>query len=246
MGPLIGAALISGGSGFLNNLFSARQSRRNTERTIQAQKELAEYSYAKDLEMWNRSNEYNTPAAQMDRLKAGGLNPNLVYGSGSVAGNTSSQIPKYQAYNPQYNQLPIQLPDILSTIGQFQDLRIKKAQTDAVSEDAARKKIENFFLTNILSDKAMKAHYENIRLRNLYGQHKYEKPGDYTDDLFQESPYMRQFQAQVRDKESSVLQREIDTALKRLEQQYFKTNLWIKGGSAAASGVGRFFSPIKF
>lgn len=40
--------------------------------------------------MWNAQNAYNTPAAQMERLKEAGLNPALVYGSGSVVGNASS------------------------------------------------------------------------------------------------------------------------------------------------------------
>lgn len=39
---------------------------------------------------WNLANDYNHPIQQMNRLKAAGLNPNLVYGSGSVAGNTTS------------------------------------------------------------------------------------------------------------------------------------------------------------
>lgn len=34
-------------------------------------------------DMWNAQNAYNTPAAQMQRLKEAGLNPMLVYGSGS-------------------------------------------------------------------------------------------------------------------------------------------------------------------
>ena len=39
---------------------------------------------------WTLANDYNHPIQQMERLKAAGLNPNLVYGSGSVAGNTTS------------------------------------------------------------------------------------------------------------------------------------------------------------
>lgn len=39
---------------------------------------------------WNLANDYNHPVNQMERLKAAGLNPNLVYGSGSVTGNTTS------------------------------------------------------------------------------------------------------------------------------------------------------------
>lgn len=38
---------------------------------------------------WRLANDYNHPIQQMERLKAAGLNPNLVYGSGSVTGNTT-------------------------------------------------------------------------------------------------------------------------------------------------------------
>lgn len=42
------------------------------------------------MQSWTLANDYNHPIQQMERLKAAGLNPNLVYGSGSVAGNTTS------------------------------------------------------------------------------------------------------------------------------------------------------------
>lgn len=42
------------------------------------------------MQSWNMANDFNSPVRQMERLKAAGLNPNLVYGSGSVAGNTTS------------------------------------------------------------------------------------------------------------------------------------------------------------
>lgn len=45
---------------------------------------------AQAMKAWNLMNDYNHPIHQMERLKAAGLNPLLVYGSGSVAGNTTS------------------------------------------------------------------------------------------------------------------------------------------------------------
>lgn len=41
------------------------------------------------MKAWNLANDYNHPVAQMERLRLAGLNPLLVYGSGSVAGNTT-------------------------------------------------------------------------------------------------------------------------------------------------------------
>lgn len=58
---------------------------------------LAQHQYDKDVEMWNRANAYNDPKMQMERLKNAGLNPNMVYGNGSVVGNTSTSTPQYKA-----------------------------------------------------------------------------------------------------------------------------------------------------
>lgn len=52
--------------------------------------ELAKYQNAWNLQQWNRENEYNHPAMQMARLKQAGLNPNLVYGSGTQTTSASS------------------------------------------------------------------------------------------------------------------------------------------------------------
>lgn len=64
--------------------------------TNQANRELAEYSYQQNLAQWNRENEYNSPTAQMARLQEAGLNPNLVYGSGSAVQSSASS-PQYDA-----------------------------------------------------------------------------------------------------------------------------------------------------
>lgn len=40
-----------------------------------------------NIAQWNRQNEYNSPTAQMERLREAGLNPNLIYGE-STSGAT--------------------------------------------------------------------------------------------------------------------------------------------------------------
>lgn len=54
-----------------------------------------ERAFDRSVEMWNLQNAYNTPSAQMSRLRQAGLNPNLVYGSG-VTGNSAGSTPSYQ------------------------------------------------------------------------------------------------------------------------------------------------------
>lgn len=116
----------------------------NTNKTIKAQKNLAQYAYQKDMEMWQRSNEYNSPAAQMGRLKAAGLNPNLVYGSGSVAGNTApASTPRYQMYDTTYRYEAPRFENSLQLLGQWQDYQYKKAQAEGARLDNADKAARN-------------------------------------------------------------------------------------------------------
>jgi len=145
---------------FIGNTIQGAANRKaaqiNTDKTIQANKEMSEYAYSKDLEMWNKSNQYNrkqwedqntynSPSAQMQRYKDAGLNPNLIYGTGTTsAGNTSlpstSQTAKYQAPRQDYNYKPQQIG---MAISQYQDTRMKSAQIDNIKEHTETQKLEN-------------------------------------------------------------------------------------------------------
>lgn len=70
-------------------------SNKNLKRALAAQKEenqknreynlnLAKQQNAWNREQWNLENQYNTPSNQMARMKAAGLNPDLVYGNGAA------------------------------------------------------------------------------------------------------------------------------------------------------------------
>lgn len=92
MDPLTSAALISGGLGLVGGLISHG----DVKEQYKYNKKLQDNAFAHNVEMWNRQNAYNTPSAQMERLQAAGLNPNLVYGNGGAT-NTATDYPKYQA-----------------------------------------------------------------------------------------------------------------------------------------------------
>lgn len=66
-----------------------------------------------NIKFWQMQNAYNTPAQQMARLKKAGLNPALIYGSGStntgIAGSVAPSKPApYNIKNP--------VPDMLQTM----------------------------------------------------------------------------------------------------------------------------------
>jgi hypothetical protein len=50
-----------------------------------------------NVDLYHDAQNYNAPVNQMSRLKQAGLNPHLVYGSGSVAGNLSAPPPQVKA-----------------------------------------------------------------------------------------------------------------------------------------------------
>lgn len=75
------------------------------QKTNEANRNLAELAYQQNVEQWHRENAYNLPSAQMQRLQDAGLNPNLVYGSGSAV-QTSARSPQMsypQMQSPQVN-----------------------------------------------------------------------------------------------------------------------------------------------
>ena len=72
-----------------------REFKRNKELMrlqYQYQEQAAEKEYQRNLEQWNRENEYNLPINQMQRYQDAGLNPNLIYGN---IQSTSASSPQY-------------------------------------------------------------------------------------------------------------------------------------------------------
>lgn len=126
MDPATIAAIVGGGTGVLNTAGNIIA----TDMTNKANKQLAEYAYQKDLEMWNKQNEYNNPLNQMARLKAAGLNPHLVYGNGAV-GNTTGGIPQYNA--PHLQKPDINL-DIVPAIQMYNQVRLNEAQVNNIQK----------------------------------------------------------------------------------------------------------------
>lgn len=115
------------GQGIMDQIFA----KRNVRLQSTANKKLAAYTNQMNVENWKRENEYNTPAAQMARYKEAGLNPNLIYGQGTP-GNAGS-IPNYSQPTTDVTlPLPKPIEQMGQTIGNYQDIQLKKANIDNV------------------------------------------------------------------------------------------------------------------
>jgi len=79
---------------------------------------------------WTMQNEYNSPQAQMQRLKMAGLNPNMVYGKGTIDNQTGSvRSTDVKAWNPETPNFSLGAA-AQTGISAYYDTQIKQAQID--------------------------------------------------------------------------------------------------------------------
>lgn len=142
----VGSSLLNFGSqkdtNKQNKELAELQNKHNLEyqdRAFGFNREMSDLEYERNLEQWVRQNEYNSPTEQMNRLSAAGLNPNMLYGSGTAAvGNASSSpqytAPRYEA--PKAERAHLTAPrfdfDPYQAVQIGQALALQKAQKDNV------------------------------------------------------------------------------------------------------------------
>lgn len=96
-----GSALLNSGSSLLGSISGAIGQNKLVNKQIEAQKQenqlnreynlmLARQQNQWNLEQWQRENDYNSPTSQMARLRAAGLNPDLMYGQGTTGNSAGS------------------------------------------------------------------------------------------------------------------------------------------------------------
>lgn len=126
--PLVAGALIAGGASILGAGINAGSTASMNKKTRKWNEQMYSRQRTDALSDWNMQNAYNTPEAQMQRLREAGLNPNLVYGNGAdvTAGPTRSTEAK--SWNPTPPQ--VDLSGVGSAFSQYYDATVKQAQVD--------------------------------------------------------------------------------------------------------------------
>lgn len=120
--PVVGPALEGA-----FNLFSQASNNKTQVHMMNQQRTWA-------VEDWNKQNAYNAPAAQMQRFKDAGLNPNLIYGQGNAGNATPVRSTDSARTNaPQLNGVA---ESMLRGFLSMYDLQKTQAETDRLQKQA--------------------------------------------------------------------------------------------------------------
>lgn len=162
----------------ISGLFGMAGNQQLSNAQLQAQKEMNAQNIAFQqqqnaenkqfaLDMWGKNNAYNTPQMQMERFKAAGLNPHLIYGQGSAGNATATQYagkaPEVQAEAPTTNLMKELGQATFNTQQQYLANRNIQAQTEATNADKTLK------LQNVAESvsRAAKTDYDLAMAKNL-------------------------------------------------------------------------------
>lgn len=151
--PIISSGLGAVGSlatGFLNNLYS----RSNAEESFQNQKVLMHLQNQYSRQNWALENAYNTPKAQMERLRAAGLNPNLIYGNGASGLQSGSVSSPTAPSAPMAQTVPFSNPAADASSVALAMNQAKKAGSETVKQDIENKYFEDQMKATLEQTKA--------------------------------------------------------------------------------------------
>lgn len=161
-------ALFGAGTSLIGSLIGNNMNRSNVaaEHAWQEKMNLQQQNWQED--MWNKTNEYNSPVNQMQRLMDAGVNPNAAAGM-IAGGNTQSQLAQ-QPQIPAGNPLAAPAPDLVGSIS-----TMMQAQKDMELKQAQKENIESQTAANLQSvdtqkaqSKVYDAQAEGLTIENLY------------------------------------------------------------------------------
>lgn len=170
--PLIGSALISGASSLLGGIFgSSSQSSANrtnlqiARETNQMQYQMFQEQNAFNERMYNQMQQYNTPAAQMQRYNDAGINPYIAAGN-VQSGNAQSALQSAQPL-PLHTAQVMPVDAFKDTFSQIGNVISQYAQNDLALSQAQKNRAESNWIDRLNGAQFNKLSAETS---NLYQQ----------------------------------------------------------------------------
>lgn len=149
----IAAGATSFGQNALNAVLQGAQNRKNrkfAEKMMNRQREWA-------VQDWNMQNEYNNPANQMQRYKAAGLNPHLIYGQS----NEGAQVRSTPSANSE-GTAPQFTMDPNSIVGTYNQTRLADVAYDNALKEGQLKDEQKILLKANITDVLASARQKGV------------------------------------------------------------------------------------
>lgn len=117
----------------LGSIFTIGEQRRAATKQFERQKELQEHAGETQMDIWNRTNY----GAQVEHMKAAGLNPALMYGMGGGAGGSTGSVSTGQASQQNVMDIGAAVAQNRLTQAQVENLEAQTEKTNAEAEKIA-------------------------------------------------------------------------------------------------------------
>lgn len=175
VGSAIGGALNTAGA-VASGIFNLRAQKLAN----QANYNLAKAQNDWNIEQWNRENEYNSPANQVELLKSAGLNPNLYSPNGSTAPHLES--------SEMANQQPRQIDNSIAQTGAqaLEDYAHAEELRASIAESRQRQRIAETMLpyqvqaadlnNGLMADQRTIAYWQGQLGRQAYTNERLDAP----------------------------------------------------------------------
>ena len=202
----VGGALMNAGLGVVGNFLGNKQAEKNQQK--QNEFNAAEAQKTRDWQekMWNLNNEYNTPLAQVQRIQEAGLNPNLVYGNGTIQNVTPMASSGAQASSTPFND------SIAARHAKNFDAIMRGLQTAITMQELKNKKLEGNNIESDTNKNNAEAKESQQRTDNLATENKFNL------ETFDARKIAIQLQNQLSEQQRLKLYADTQTATKQLDQ----------------------------
>lgn len=155
-------------SGIVTSEFNKKNTKELAAYDYQLAEEAAVSSYERQLDFWNKQNEYNTPSNQRTLLEQAGLNPALMYGS-SVSSSTASSLSSTATGQGKTTPTNYNLTGSMDIINKMaMATQIKKTNADIDKTNAESEAIRASLPTHGLTQSKLSAEIEKLSLDNKF------------------------------------------------------------------------------
>lgn len=202
----VGGALLNAGLGVVGNFLGNKQAEKNQQKQNEFNAAEAQKTREWQEMMWNKNNEYNTPLAQVNRLQEAGLNPNLVYGNGSMQNVSPMASSGAQASSTPFND------SIAARHAQNFDAIMRGLQTAITMQELKNKKAEGKNIESNTEKMNAETKESQQRTENLSTENKFNL------ETFDARKIGIELQNQLSEQQRLKLYADTQTATKQLEQ----------------------------